>query len=111
MLTIENDDQTRCESARVTYNRLKVLERMNHMPQVPEFAQEGAQGSEEADENRVPLCHEFKDVLGVEPVIAVHDGEQAPISHISQYRLAVYVASLSETQRVKAVDAMNEQCA
>lgn len=111
LLTFENDDQTRCESARLTHNRLKVLERMNHMPQALEFAQGGSQASDEIDENRVPLCHEFKEVLGVEPVIAVHEGEQAPISHISHYRLAVYVASLSETQRVKAVDAMNEQCA
>lgn len=111
MLTFENDGQTRCESARVTHNRLKVLEKMNQMTHVLEFAQEGAQASGKVDENRVPLCHEFKEVLGVEPVIAVHQGEQVPISHISQYRLAAYVASLSETQRAKAVDAMNEQCA
>lgn len=111
MLTVENDGQTRCESARVTYNRLKVLEKKKQMPQVLEFAQEGPQASDEVDENRVPQCHEFKEVLGVEPVIAVCEGEEAPISHISQYRLAVYVASLSETQRVRAVNAMNEQCA
>jgi hypothetical protein len=110
LLTFENDDQTRCESARLTHNRLKAIDKMNHAPQVLEALTSG-QAPDEICANRVPLCHEFKEVLGVEPVIAVHEGEQAPISHISQYRLAVYVASLSETQRVRAQEAINEQCA
>lgn len=108
MWSIE-DPQERISSAKVTNNRLKVLQNKKYMPQVLEFLPEDSKIGESIEENRVPLYHEFKEVLGVEPIIPLSEDGRSSVSHISQYRLAVYVASLSDWQNSDKTHENQEQ--
>lgn len=91
-LTFENQE-LRYESARITETRLKALERRQYQ-QRPVVKEE--------EEGALPQLHQFQEVLGVTLPESVEN--QGEISHISQYRLAVYLSSLSEMQRAREMN-------
>jgi len=99
----------RRQSARVTGNRIKALTRgayehvvstFDYLP-AEEFLPTGEHylGESETALVAVPALHRFRDVLGVDPVVPVRANSEKPLSHISQYRLAAYVAGLPVQQR------------
>lgn len=54
----------------------------------------------------LPKPHEYKEVLGVEPLSFTTDKSAKPISHLSHYKLSAYIATLSETQQMRARQAI-----
>lgn len=99
----------RRRSARVTGNRIKALTRgayehvvstFDYLP-TEEFLPAGEHylGESETALAAVPALHRFREVLGVDPVVPVRANSEKPLSHISQYRLAAYVAGLPVQQR------------
>lgn len=104
----------RRQSARVTGNRIKALTRgayehvvstFDYLP-TEEFLPAGEHylGESERAMVTVPALHRFREVLGVDPVVPVNANSEKPLSHISQYRLAAYVAGLPVQQRVAVYD-------
>lgn len=99
----------RRQSARVTGNRIKALTRgayehvvstFDYLP-TEEFLPSGEHylGESEPAMVTVPALHRFREVLGVDPVVPLRANSEKPLSHISQYRLAAYVAGLPVQQR------------
>lgn len=95
--TFENQE-LRYESARITETRLKSLRRQYQQP---------APLVKEEQEGALPQVHQFQEVLGVSLPEALEN--QSEISHISQYRLAVYLSSLSEMQRAREMNDFGQQ--
>ncbi|MBS2006903.1 MAG: hypothetical protein JST01_07680 [Cyanobacteria bacterium SZAS TMP-1] len=95
---LREDKTQRCEAARITHSRLKtVMERKPNLFPVASNNSLMATLTEDAD-GRIPYPHEFKEVLGVDPIEHGITNEGTALSHISQYRLAVYVASVIEQE-------------
>ena len=92
----------RVNSAKFNKQRLQIIaeqsrncRRSSHGPQITLEVQ-----------NYLPKPHEYKEVLGVEPLSFAVDKSAKPISHLSHYKLSAYVATLTETQQMKAKQAV-----
>lgn len=102
----------RHQGARVTGNRIKALTRGAYENVVYTFddlpaedflpAGEYYLGESNSALASVPPLHRFREVLGVDPVVPFRVNCEKPLSHISQYRLAAYVAGLPPQQQVAA---------
>jgi hypothetical protein len=109
----------RNKCARVTGNRIKALTRGAYENVVYTFddlptedflpAGEYYLGESNSAFASVPPLHRFREVLGVDPVVPFRVNCEKPLSHISQYRLAAYVAGLPLQQQA-AVYATASNC-
>jgi hypothetical protein len=122
-LSGESERDYRRQSARWTDNRLKALKRrsceeaMAHFDELPveDFLPSGEfyLGENDPGTANVPALHQFRAVLGVDPVVPMTADREKPLSHISQYRLAVYVSGLTEQEKAIVYEdlAGSVQCA
>jgi hypothetical protein len=109
VISAEGERADRRNSARLTGNRIKALTRGAYENIVSTFddlpaedflpAGEYYLGESDPALVSVPALHRFREVLGVDPVVPVNTSSEKPLSHISQYRLAAYVAGLPVQQR------------
>lgn len=103
LFALHGERGDRFESAKITQNRLKTIKSKRSLPVVLESIPEGTTLQCSGRKNNgMPHLHEFREVLGVDPVVAMTADREKPLSHISQYRLAVYVSGLSEQQKAVA---------
>jgi hypothetical protein len=122
-LSGESERDYRRQSARWTENRLKALTRKSceegraHFDELPieDFLPSGEfyLGENDPGIATVPALHQFRAVLGVDPVVPMTADREKPLSHISQYRLAVYVSGLSEQEKALVYEDLSgsAQCA
>jgi len=114
VFALQSERGDRFESAKITHTRLKAITSKKFVPVVFESIPEGTSLQNSGVKNNgIPHLHEFKEVLGVDPIVPMTTDREKPLSHISQYRLAVYVSGLSERQKALVYEDLTSsaQCA
>lgn len=114
VFALQSERGDRFESAKITHTRLKAITSKKFVPVVFESIPEGTTLQNSGVKNNgIPHLHEFKEVLGVDPIVPMTTDREKPLSHISQYRLAVYVSGLSERQKALVYEDLTSsaQCA
>lgn len=114
IFALQSERGDRFESAKITHTRLKAIISKKFAPAMFESIPEGTSLQNSGVKNNgIPHLHEFKEVLGVDPIIPMTADREKPLSHISQYRLAVYVSGLSERQKALVYEDLTDsaQCA
>lgn len=114
VFALQSERGDRFESAKITHTRLKAITSKKFVPVVFESIPEGTSlRNSGVNNNGIPHLHEFKEVLGVDPILPMTTDREKPLSHISQYRLAVYVSGLSERQKALVYEDLTSsaQCA
>jgi hypothetical protein len=114
VFALQSERGDRFECAKITHNRLKAIVGKRFVPVLFESIPEGTTLQCSGRKNNgMPHLHEFREVLGVDPIVPMTADREKPLSHISQYRLAVYVSGLSERQKALVYEdlADSAQCA
>jgi len=114
IFALQSERGDRFESAAITHTRLKTITSKKFVPVVFESIPEGTTlQNSGVNNNGMPHLHEFREVLGVDPVVPMTADREKPLSHISQYRLAVYVSGLTEQERALVYEDLiaSAQCA
>ncbi|MBA4076977.1 MAG: hypothetical protein C0508_18190 [Cyanobacteria bacterium PR.023] len=114
IFALQSERGDRFESAAITHTRLKTITSKKFVPVVFESIPEGTTlQNSGVNNNGMPHLHEFREVLGVDPVVPMTADREKPLSHISQYRLAVYVSGLTEQERALVYEGLtaSAQCA
>lgn len=107
MVLIKQGDESvndRIAQARLTTTKLKAVTGQYPKLEAPVVV---AKNVDDSDERKItgelPAFSEFKDVLGIDPVVPQTATGTHRISHVSQYRLTAFVANLPESARKAAL--------
>lgn len=114
VFAFQSERSERFQNAESTHSRLKAIasKRVEKVV-VPAVKELDLLPPAAVNTSNLPHLHEFREVLGVEPVVAMTANREKPLSYISQYRLAVYVSGLSEQQKAAVYKDLTDsaQCA
>lgn len=107
MTMLKQSDESindRINQARLTTTKLKAATGQYPKLELPILAPKNI---DESDERKItgelPAFSDFKEVLGIDPVVPQTATGTHRVSHVSQYRLTAFVANLPENARKAAL--------
>jgi hypothetical protein len=99
VFALQSERSERIENAEITHTRLRAISNKRVEKVVVPIAVLTSLPISTVENSGLPELHEFRKVLGVDPVVPMTANREKPLSHISQYRLAAYVSGLTEGQK------------